>query len=162
MGATRPENKIDTKRRRKMVLRLRKEGLLYREIAGRVQEQFSADELPNGYDAAYVGKDLRRALQNVESDLETEARDMLRMELRRLNELQAAMWSKAMQGEEGAVDRILNVMKRRAKYLGLDEPDEIRAEIGGGLDVSVLLDALEEYPEARQAAAEALSTDATS
>jgi hypothetical protein len=67
------------------------------------------------------------------------------------------MWSKAMQGEESAVDRILNVMQRRAKYLGLDEPDEIRAEIGGGLDVSVLLDALEEYPEARQAAAEALS-----
>jgi preprotein translocase subunit SecD len=157
MGATRPENKIDTKRRRKLVLRLRKEGLLYREIAGRIREQFSADELPNGYDAAYVGKDLRRALQNVESDLETEAQDMLRMELRRLNELQAAMWSKAMQGEESAVDRILNVMQRRAKYLGLDEPDEIRAEIGGGLDVSVLLDALEEYPEARQAAAEALS-----
>jgi hypothetical protein len=62
-----------------------------------------------------------------------------------------------MQGEESAVDRILNVMQRRAKYLGLDEPDEIRAEIGGGLDVSVLLDALEDYPEARQAAAEALS-----
>jgi hypothetical protein len=162
MGATRPENKIDTKRRRKLVLKLRKEGLLYREIAGRVREQFGADELPNGYDAAYVGKDLRRALQNVESDLETEARDMLRMELRRLNELQAAMWSKAMQGEEGAVDRILNVMQRRAKYLGLDEPDEIRAEIGGGLDVSVLLDALEDYPEARQAAANALSGDTNS
>jgi hypothetical protein len=67
-----------------------------------------------------------------------------------------------MQGEESAVDRILNVMQRRAKYLGLDEPDEIRAEIGGGLDVSVLLDALEDYPEARQAAANALSGDTNS
>jgi hypothetical protein len=162
MGAARPENKIDTKRRRKLVLKLRKEGLLYREIAERVREQFSEDELPKGFDASYVGQDLRRALQNVESDLETEARDMLRMELRRLNELQAAMWSKAMQGEESAVDRILNVMQRRAKYLGLDEPDEIRAEIGGGLDVSVLLDALEDYPEARQAAANALSGDTNS
>lgn len=159
MGTSRPENKIDTKRRRKRVLELRKQGLLYREIAERIREQFAPEELPNGFDASYVGQDLRRALQNVESDLETEARDMLRMELRRLNEMQAALWSKAMQGEETAVDRILRVMERRAKYLGLDEPEEIRAEIGAGLDLSVLLDALEDFPEARQAAAEALSSE---
>lgn len=158
MGAQRPENKIDTKRRRKLVLELRKEGHLYREIAQRVKEQFAPDEIPKGYDASYVGQDLRRALKNVEGDLETEAQDMLRMELRRLNKLQRSMWHKAMNGDESAVDRVLKVMERRANYLGLDEPDELDVTTGTDTEtLEALMDALEEYPEARQAAADALS-----
>ncbi len=160
MGAQKPENKIDTKRRRKLVLELRKEGLLYREIAGRIKEQFGPDELPKGYDASYVGQDLRRALKQVESDLETEAKDMLRMELRRLNKLQRAMWHKAMNGDESAVDRVLKVMERRANYLGLDEPEELDLTASTDTEtVETLLDALQEYPEARQAVADALSGD---
>ncbi|PSQ81736.1 MAG: hypothetical protein BRD40_03355 [Bacteroidetes bacterium QS_1_65_9] len=160
MGAQKPESKIDTKRRRKLVLELRKEGLLYREIAERIREQFRPSELPKSYDASYVGQDLRRALQNVESDLQVEAQEMLRMELRRLNELQRAMWTKAMQGEGEAVDRVLKVMKRRANYLGLDEPDELDVDMGADPEtIEALMDALQSYPEARQAAAEALDNN---
>lgn len=160
MGAQTPANLLDTKRRRKRVLDLRQEGHTYREIAETLVEEFGPDRLPSSWNASYVGQDLRRALQNAENDLEESAQDMLRLELRRLNELQKAFYGEALQGDTDAFDRVLKAMKRRAKYLGLDEPDEIRATVGTDPEViETLLDALQEYPEARQAVANALDSD---
>lgn len=160
MGAQRPENLLDTKRRRKRVLDLRQEGHTYADIADKLEDEFGPDRLPRSWGRSYVGQDLRRALQNAENDLAESAQDMLRLELRRLNELQQAFYRDALQGDTDAFDRVLKAMKRRAKYLGLDEPDEIRATVGTDPEmIETLLDALQEYPEARQAVANALDSD---
>jgi DNA-binding transcriptional MerR regulator len=160
MGAQRPENLIDTKRRRKRVLELRQEGLTYAAIAEALEEEFGAERLPSSWGRSYVGQDLRRALKNVESDLEETAQNMLRLELRRLNELQRAFYEAALAGDTDAFDRVLKAMRRRAKYLGLDEPDELRATVGTDTEtIETLLDALEEYPDARKAVAEALDKE---
>lgn len=47
----------------------------------------------------------------------------LQIELDRLEALQAKLWPSAMQADLQSVDRILKIMDRRAKYLGLDSID---------------------------------------
>lgn len=148
---------LETAERRKRVLELREEGHDLRTIAARLEEEFGAVALPSGWDSRYVAKDIQRALQKVRSDVDATASDLLRLELRRLDTLQAAFYSKALGGDAEAFDRVLKAMKRRARYLGLDEPDEL--DVSGGFDyelVETLLDALQDFPEARQAVAAAL------
>jgi hypothetical protein len=154
-----PEDRLDTTRRRRRVIELRQQGLRYATIAERIEGEFDAERLPKSWNAKYACKDFHRALQQAETDLDAGAADLLRLELSRLNALQAKLWPKAMGGNVGAVDRILSIMKRRATYLGLDSPDEIRARVESASTdwLPALLDALKAYPDARRAAAEALA-----
>jgi hypothetical protein len=148
---------LETAERRDRVLELREEGHDLRTIAARLEEEFGAVSLPSGWDSRYVAKDIQRALQKVRSEVDAKASDLLRMELRRLDALQAAFYSKALGGDAEAFDRVLKAMRRRAKYMGLDEPDEL--DVTGGFDhdlLETLLDALEDYPEARRAVAKTL------
>lgn len=50
------------------------------------------------------------------------AREFVAIECRRLDALIEALWSKAVDGDEGAVATMLRVMERRARMLGLDAP----------------------------------------
>lgn len=52
-----------------------------------------------------------------------EKRDVLAMELSRLDALQAAVWDEAMDGKIHAVQAALAIMDRRAKWLGFAEPE---------------------------------------
>ena len=49
------------------------------------------------------------------------AAEVLQQELARLDRLMSGLWTQAVQGNMLAVDRILKIMDRRAKYLGLDQ-----------------------------------------
>lgn len=53
-----------------------------------------------------------------------EKREILSLELDRLDALQAALWPEAMEGKVSAVTAVLSVMDRRAKWLGFAEPQE--------------------------------------
>lgn len=161
MGAQKPENKIKTAERRRLVVELRQQGLEWKKVVQRVKEQFSDEQLPKGFDERYAYKDLVRALKAAETDLQESARTMLQLELERLNKLQTGLWPKALQGDTDAIKTALKVMERRAKYMGLDSPEEIRARMDVGMDevLPLLMQALEGFPEARQAAARALSGD---
>ena len=64
--------------------------------------------------------------------------DVRKLELESLDRLQFALWQQATQGNHGAVDRVLRVMERRAKLLGLDAP--VRTEHSGSVDVRTLTD----------------------
>lgn len=52
-----------------------------------------------------------------------EKRDVLAMELSRLDALQSAVWEEAMEGKIHAVQAALAIMDRRAKWLGFAEPE---------------------------------------
>lgn len=56
-----------------------------------------------------------------------EKRMFLSLELDRLDALQAAMWDEAMEGKVSAVQTVLAVMDRRAKWLGFAEPEKAQA-----------------------------------
>lgn len=57
------------------------------------------------------------------------AEDVKRLELERLDAMQFAMWPAVMKGDIGAISTVLSVMARRARYLGLDEPEQIDAAV---------------------------------
>ena len=90
-------------------LELRKEGMGYREIAAKV-----------GY-AGPAG-----AFQAVETALRETLREpadaVRQLEAERLDAMTAILWPLAAKGNLAAVDRLLRVMERRARLLGLDRP----------------------------------------
>jgi hypothetical protein len=67
----------------------------------------------------------------------------LYMELERLDELQQVYWEPAVQGNMRAGEFVLRIMDRRAKFLGLDAPTKIQAEVmnydggAGSIDAEV-------------------------
>jgi AcrR family transcriptional regulator len=48
------------------------------------------------------------------------AADVRRLDAERLDRLQYAVWTSAMDGDLGAMDKVLKIMERRANLLGLD------------------------------------------
>lgn len=67
-------------------------------------------------------------------DIPREEADELRaLELARLDALQRSVWADAMRGDTRAVDRVLQIMDRRARYLGLYDERTAGLEAVGGL-----------------------------
>lgn len=50
-------------------------------------------------------------------------------ELDRLDRMQVALWPRAMKGDDRAVNTIIRLMERRAKYLGIEAPTKVQAEV---------------------------------
>jgi hypothetical protein len=73
-------------------------------------------------------------------DIPREEADELRsLERDRLDALQQAVWADAMRGDTKAVDRVLAIMDRRARYLGLyDAQAEGLERVGSLLDRLIL------------------------
>lgn len=100
--------------RRLQALELRKAGATYRAIGARL-----------GVSEAQSYKDVQTELQRIAAESADVAADVRTLELERLDALLLALWAQAKQGNQGAVDRVLRVMERRAKLLGLDAPTKI-------------------------------------
>jgi len=49
------------------------------------------------------------------------------MELQRLDAMLLGLWPSAKRGDAKAVDRVLRIMERRARYLGIDEAPDMSA-----------------------------------
>ena len=99
----------DQAERRRQALELRKAGATYDQIARQI-----------GYaneGGAY--KAVQAALKAVYREPADEVR---KLELERLDRLTLALWTRAKEGEAEAIDRVLKLMDRRAKLLGLDAP----------------------------------------
>ena len=65
-----------------------------------------------------------------------ESADLLReLELQRLDKLYLAMNKQAEQGNQGAVDRCIRIMERRARLVGLDAP--VKQDVSGNVSVEV-------------------------
>lgn len=118
------KGRIDVAKRRAEALELRRAGLTFQDIADRLGYKHRS--------AAH--KDVQRALEKL---IFEPAQDVLALELSRLDALTQTLWAQARRGDLQAIDRIVKLMNRRAKYLGLDAPerhevitlDAIEAEI---------------------------------
>lgn len=91
-------------------LELRQQGLSYRAIGAEI-----------GKSSSQAHKYVARALQETTAEA---VDDLRRLEGERLDKLQNSLWQEAISGNHGAVDRVLRVMERRAKLLGLDAPEK--------------------------------------
>jgi DNA-binding CsgD family transcriptional regulator len=90
-------------------LRLRAEGLSHRAIARQLHIAPST---------AY--KRVAHALQELHRSNAEQAVALRELEALRLDEMQDAIWEQALDGDLHALDRILAIMARRSKLLGLD------------------------------------------
>lgn len=62
-----------------------------------------------------------------------ESADMVRsIELQRCDDMLAALWPKALEGDPQAIDRIIKIMDRRARFLGLDATTKTDITTAGG------------------------------
>jgi hypothetical protein len=103
---------IQTLKRDSRVYELRIQGLTFDAIANEVG--FSG---PSGAWQAY---------QRIRHEVIFESIDDARqLELMRLDDLQVAVWDRAINGELPAAHCVLKIMDRRAKLLGLDKPEKI-------------------------------------
>src|SRR6185369_4811876 len=96
------------------VLRQRRSGLSVEQIAkaqGRTPHE--------------VSKIIKNALQAIREEYSESLADVKDLELARLDELMEPFYKRAAKGDAFALDRIIKIMERRAKYLGIDSAQKL-------------------------------------
>lgn len=106
---------ISVAERRAEALNLRRAGLSYERIA----ELIRSERHQNGYSRASAYRDVREGLDRL---IEEPARELLEDELARLLAMQTAFWGPAMRGDVPSGKIILDIMRQRARYVGLESP----------------------------------------
>ena len=102
--------------RQLQALELRKAGATYQAIA----EQLGYAHAKGAYKA--VTSALKLTLREPADELRE-------LEVARLDAMLLPLWRRVQSGDEKAVDRVLRIMERRARLLGLDAPT--RGELSG-------------------------------
>jgi hypothetical protein len=111
-GAQQSETPLDRVNRDLAILNMRLHGLTFHEIARKLPEA--------GFRRVSVSRIFAIVTKNLRSCREQPARELRQLELLRLDQLQAAHYKAAMGGDAAAASRVLSIMDRRAKLLGLD------------------------------------------
>lgn len=114
--------------RRLEALDLRKAGLSYRMIAERL-----------GVVHETARSDVLAALKQLSEHQNTETAEYRNLELERLDRLQLAIWKQAIDGNLGAIDRLLKISERRARLMGLDAPVKQEIEHSGAVSWSAIV-----------------------
>jgi transposase-like protein len=106
--------------KRRQALELRKAGYGFDDIARAL-----------GY--ANAGGAYKAVQQALKETLREPADEVRKLELERVDRLMRAIWPRAIGGDGESIDRVLRLMQRRAKYLGLDlSTDEPTLPRNGG------------------------------
>lgn len=104
---------IVTERRRQAVA-LRTAGLTFDQIGKQL-----------GVSVRTAFLDVTKELDKLRKDLSESVEALRELELRRLDRAMVALHEQVGKGNHGAIDRMIRIMERRAKLLGLDKPVEI-------------------------------------
>jgi hypothetical protein len=111
--------------RRALAVELRARGHTYRRVAELVLKQWGAERLPKDYGERQAWGDVDTELARLRKVTSEQVAVIRQLELSRLDELFHAMFTRAVTGDKPAVDRVLRIMDRRSKLLGLDAPTKI-------------------------------------
>ena len=157
------EGLMSTATRRAYVVERRMGGDTWQEVADATAERYGLEHLPSGWSRRYAHMDFMRELERRQEESAESAEQLRDLQQMRLEKLMRGLWNAAVRGDEKAVDRALGIMKRQAKLFGLDEPERfeqtvsmLNTEAYEALR-SAVMNALEPYPEARAAVADALT-----
>ncbi len=112
--------KLNARERRDKALEARKAGYTYQAIGDLL-----------GITKGAAHKTIMVALTEIDEKIAESADAVRTIELERLDKLYSVMYVQALKGNQGAVDRCLRIMDRRAKYRGLDAPKAIDVTSGG-------------------------------
>lgn len=109
---------VEQEQRRIVVARALLRGATYQDIAEEI-----------GMSTGTVCNDVQAILaqwRNQQADL---VDDYFRLELQRLDKMMEGIWEKAITGNMRAIDAVLSIMRRRAKFLGLDEVPDYQFDV---------------------------------
>ena len=106
------ETPLDRVNRDLAILNMRLHGLTFYEIARKLPEA--------GFRRVSVSRVFAIVTKALQSCRDQPARELRQLELLRLDQLQAAHYMAALGGDAAAATRVLSIMDRRAKLLGLD------------------------------------------
>lgn len=122
--------RIEAAERRAKALELRKAGATYDQIAN----QLGFSNRGNA----------QRAVQTALKEITAEpAREVITLEVERLDAMLLGLWPRARKGDLGAIDRVLRIQERRARLLGLDSPARLSVEAENlGEEIAALLQTL--------------------
>lgn len=95
-------------------LELRRSGMTYFEIAAAL-----------GIGKSQAQRYVQAGLAGAREQVASEASDLRAEEVSRLDGMLRGLWTDARKGHLGAVEKVLKIMERRAKLLGLDAPTRI-------------------------------------
>lgn len=101
--------KINAADKRKRCVDLRKAGFSYQQIGDQV-----------GLSHTQAFRHVKQAINELNAKILESAEEVLVLELERLDRMQIGLWPQAVQGDTRAVQSVLKIMERRARYLGLD------------------------------------------
>lgn len=104
---------IESLERIQQFFALRKAGASYEQIARRFN-----------VDAAYVQAEVKRILDQYQTTMREDIKDLRTMENMRLDSALLAVWPDVVAGDVTAVLTMIKIMERRAKLLGLDSGAE--------------------------------------
>lgn len=139
-GGKASAKKVSVAQRQLMALEMRKSGASYRVIGESIRAYILQETgKETRYDYRQAQKDVTAALAEVRGRLLDSAEDVLTTELLRLDELQSALWDKALAGDGEAIRLTLTVMEQRAKMLGLNQLNIIHLLFSGNREASSLL-----------------------
>jgi hypothetical protein len=108
-GFGRPRS-LDVLLRRAKALELRRAGFTWQEIANRKSLGYSS--------ARNAERDVHRLLQQM---IDTPAKEVLALELSRLDAVTQVLWQQVRGGDLGAINALFQSMKMRADLLGLNQ-----------------------------------------
>ncbi len=117
-NSSKAASKVDNQR---IALDLRRAGHGYQSIADRLGVSVST---AHGY--------VSDAMAESRAQIEADAAEIKAEEISRLDGMLCGLWDLATSGDVQAVDRVLRIMERRSKLLGLDAP--VRVGHGGDAD----------------------------
>jgi hypothetical protein len=117
--------------RAREALELRLAGFNYAQIGERM-----------GFSRQHAHQLVTEELGRVNGERNAAAAHLRSVEAERLDRLQAAVWPRAVAGELRAVDRVLSIMARRARLLGLDAQPDTLSRVQAMELVQALLEAV--------------------
>lgn len=110
--------RVKAAERTRQAIALKKAGLSLEAIGQRL-----------GISKAAAGKALHRGLAELRAETLVDAEELRAIEAARLDQAQAAIWPRVLQGNDGAIDRFVRLSQRRAALLGLDAPTKVEQTI---------------------------------
>lgn len=120
---------IEVTERRAFVIRARVAGATLEQCAKAAIQQFGADNIPPKYDANAVWYDIDRAQRHIYGDLREELAPFRLIQLERYEAIIRAHMPKALKGDLGRTDRVLQAMRDQNRLLGLSAPKQLNVKV---------------------------------
>lgn len=118
-------DRLDVAARRLRAIELRKLGYAYDDIASKIREEFETRGCPKGYDRRYAWRDVTSELDDLRDEVREETKDLLAIDLQRLEDLLRSFQPKAASGDEKAAAVVLRILEQKARLLGYSEPVQV-------------------------------------